>query len=328
MAAVANIFAMLFSYPKTSEYITDPTVITPTVISIPKGFWQSIPSIYEEPKDFLPIDAIVEIPEGMGPISQQTLKAVTDGRSIGLDSGGHILNLTHHTNEETLAIAQQPLAFAVEPYSDEPQVLIYHTHATESYDPGDLGYYDPVIPSRSSDPSKNMIAVGEVIVEVLNDYGINTLHDTQMHDQFSYNGSYAASKDSVANYLEKYPSIKVVIDVHRDALEQPDGTRIKPVAIIDGKKTAQVMLISGADDGGMGMPNYRENLKFAAAWQSAMESSYSGLTRPILFDYRNYNQQLSTGALLLEVGGHANTLDEAKYAAGFAAVALAQLLIG
>ncbi len=328
ITTVANVFAMLYNPSYSKEYITDPTVITPTVITIPKGFWQTIPSIYQEPEDILPIDAVVEIPQGMGAISQQTLKAVPDGRSIGLTNSGYILNLTHHTNEETLTIAQQPLSFLVEPYSDEPQVLIYHTHATESYAPDDLGYYDPAVPSRSDDSTQNMIAVGEVMVKTLNEYGINTIHDTEMHDQYSYNGSYAASEQSVSAYLEKYPSIKVVIDVHRDALEQQDGTRIKPVVMIEGKKTAQVMLISGADDGTMGMPNYLENLKFAAAWQSAMESSFDGLTRPILFDYRNYNQQLSTGALLLEVGGHANTLAEAKYAAEFASIAVAQVLLG
>ncbi len=327
IAAVANLVAMLFSMPVSGNYITDPTIITPTVNTTPKGFWQSIPSIYEEPEDVFPIDAVVEVPDAMGLISQQTLKSTYDNRSIGLTEGGYILNLTQLPNSDVLSTAQEPFSFIVEPYSSEPQVLIYHTHATESYEPNDVGYYDPAVPSRSSDPSENMIAVGEVIVDTLNDAGINTLHDKSMHDQYSYNGSYDSSKKTVSEYLEEYPSIKVVIDVHRDALEQADGTRIKPVVMIEGKKTAQVMLISGADDGGMGMPNYLENLKFAGAFQSAMESSYEGLTRPILFDYRNYNQQLSTGALLLEVGGHANTLEEAKNAAQFSAIALAELLV-
>ncbi len=327
MAAIANLLTMLFSVPTANTYITDPTVITPTVNITPKGFWQSIPSIYEEPKDIFPIDAVVEIPEGMGLISQQTLKPTYDNRSIGLTSSGYILNLTQLPNLDVLTTAEQPFSFIVEPYSSEPQVLIYHTHATESYEPNDVGYYDPAIPSRNDDPAENMIAIGEVIVDVLNDAGINTLHDKSMHDQYSYNGSYDSSLKTVSEYLLEYPSIKVVLDVHRDALEQSDGTRIKPVVMIDGKKAAQVMLISGADDGEMGMPNYLENLKFASAFQSAMEGSYEGLTRPILFDYRNYNQQLSTGALLLEVGGHANTLEEAKNAAEFAATALAELLI-
>ncbi len=328
MAMIANLVGYLFATPTEGVYITDPTMTLPTVITSPKGFWQSIPSIYEEPKDIFPIDAVVEVPEGMGFISQQTIKPTPDGRSIGLTEGGYLLNLTALSNFDVLVTTEQTFAFEVEQYSAEPQVLIYHTHATESYEPNDVGYYDPAVPSRSDDPTQNMIAVGEVIVEILNEAGINTVHDTAMHDQFSYNGSYAASKESVSEYLALYPSIKVVLDVHRDAMEQSDGTRIKPVVMIEGKKTAQVMLISGADDGTMGMPNYLENLKFASAFQSMMESEYEGLTRSILFDYRNYNQQLSTGSLLLEVGGHANTLEEAKNAAEFSAQALAKLLTG
>ena len=144
----------------------------------------------------------------------------------------------------------------------------------------------------------------------LNAAGVNTLHDTTLHDYPSYNGSYAKSNATVRSYLERYPSIKVVLDVHRDAIQRDDGTRVKPVADIGGMKAAQVMIICGADVDG-NLPNFKQNLRFASRWQDKMESMFPGLTRPVLFDYRYYNQDLTTGSLLIEMGGHANTLEEA-----------------
>ena len=170
-----------------------------------------------------------------------------------------------------------------------------------------------------------MVSVGRIIAEKLNNLGYNTLHDATLHDYPSYNDSYSRSKATVEKYLAEYPSIKVVLDVHRDAIERDDGTRIKPVVTINGKRYAQVMIISGADNGYLNMPDYIKNLRFASHFQNAMESLYPGFTRPILFDYRNYNQQLTTGSLLIEVGGHANTLEEAQNSAQLIAYSLAKV---
>ena len=131
----------------------------------------------------------------------------------------------------------------------------------------------------------------------------------------------------VQEYLARYPSIKVVLDVHRDAIEDEDGTRVKPVWVQDGESTAQVMLIAGCGNGGsIPLPNWRLNLRLAAAWEAAMEEAHPGLTRPVLCGYRFYNQDLTTGSLLIEVGGHANTLDEAIRAGRYAAEGLAKIL--
>ncbi|MEG2769913.1 MAG: stage II sporulation protein P, partial [Oscillospiraceae bacterium] len=136
--------------------------------------------------------------------------------------------------------------------------------------------------------------------------------------------AYGNSRAAVIDTLAKYPSIKVVLDVHRDAIER-DGKRIKPTCNVNGVAAAQLMIICGADDGTMNMPNYRKNLSFAAALQTAISAPNEGLCRPVLFDYRNYNQGLTTGSLLLEFGGHANTLDEAKYTAKLVAKAMVTL---
>ena len=168
------------------------------------------------------------------------------------------------------------------------------------------------------------MSAGRIITEKLNELGYNTLQDKTLHDYPSYNASYGRSKKTVENYLEKYPSIKVVLDIHRDAIERQDGTRIKPVININGKDCAQIMIICGADNGSMNMPNFRKNLHFASNLQNSLESLYPGLTRPLLFDYRNYNQQLTTGSLLIEIGSHASTLTEAQNSAELIACGLAE----
>lgn len=230
---------------------------------------------------------------------------------INLGSG-QVRNITSVSNSDLLAESELAPDFEIE-RNGEPQILIMHTHATESYEPYERDFYDSSFNSRTTDPTKNMIAVGNEIAEELEAAGIAVLHDTTLHDYPSYNGSYDRSRETVQKYLDEYPSIKIVLDVHRDAIERDSGERIAPVAEIDGKNAAQVMIISGCDDGTMDMPNYMKNFRFAALLQSQLESDWEGLTRPILFDYRKYNQDLTTGSILIEVGGHANSIDQAVY---------------
>lgn len=237
----------------------------------------------------------------------------------------YVKNLTHHSARWVKEHMLVPLNFTVKKNSPQPQILIYHTHATESYVPTADMAYDGAYAFRSTDTSQNMISVGKVMAQILNSLGYNTIHDTTLHDYPSYNGSYDLSKATVESYLEKYPSIKIVLDIHRDAVER-NGTLINPVTTINGKKCAQLMIISGCDNGYMNMPNYPENLKFATNLQNTLSKKRPGLMRPILFDYRNYNQQLSCGSLLVEVGTHGSTLQQAKNSAEIFSVCLADML--
>ena len=248
------------------------------------------------------------------------------GAGAGYVSSGAatVRNSTDLPDSEVAAEMMQTLPFQVELNSAEPQVLIMHTHTTETYELEEKNWCDPAFSARSTDLSVNMAAVGAEMAAQLNAAGVNTLHDTTLHDYPSYNGSYAKSNATVRSYLERYPSIKVVLDVHRDAIQRDDGTRVKPVADIGGMKAAQVMIICGADVDG-NLPNFKQNLRFASRWQDKMESMFPGLTRPVLFDYRYYNQDLTTGSLLIEMGGHANTLEEAKYSGRLVGQALAAL---
>jgi len=237
-----------------------------------------------------------------------------------------IRNYTSFTQAELLSILDTPTPIT-DTGTDEPQVLIYHTHATESYCPYDADIYDTRYNWRSTDVTDNMVSVGKIITDTLRSRGIAVIHDTYLHDYPSYNGSYSSSYNSIVKYLEQYPSISVVLDVHRDAIERDNALIVKPVTEYEGEKYAQIMVISNCDDGSGLIPNWRENLRFAAAFTDCMEQIVPSITRPILFSHRKYNQQLSTGALLLEFGSHANTLDEAKRSAVVVGNALADLML-
>lgn len=277
-----------------------------------------------EPEPETPVEP-EPVPEGMAPLLE-TFFPQGQGAGYVQSGAGTVRNCTALSDAEVAAEMMQPLPFAIDTASGAPQVLIMHTHTTETYELAERSWCDPAFSARSTDLSVNMAAVGEEIARELNAAGIVTLHDTTLHDYPSYTGSYAKSNATVSAYLAQYPSIKVVLDVHRDAIQYDDGTRVKPVVTIDGQKAAQVMIICGADRGG-NLPNFRQNLRFASRWQDAMERLYPGLTRPVLFDYRYYNQDLTTGSLLIEMGGHANTLEEAKYSGRLVGKALAALFL-
>lgn len=210
--------------------------------------------------------------------------------------------------------------------SELPQVLIVHTHTTECYLSYDTGFYNPDDPTRTDDPTKNMVAVGERVAAQLKAAGIGVLHDVAIHDQ-PYNGAYSHSKAAVEAYLKQYPSIKVVLDLHRDAIYQNDTTYIKPTTTVNGKKAAQLMIIVGMKNTTR-VPNAHtaENLAFGMRLQQRLHRTYPGLARPLCLADARYNQQLSNGSLLIEVGSHASTLDEACYTADLLGEVLAAVL--
>ncbi len=194
-----------------------------------------------------------------------------------------------------------------------PQVLIYHTHTTESFLTYDTGYYYESFYPRSKDKSKNVCAIGEEIVRQLNNDGITAIHDTTIHDDPSYTGAYYRSADTVKEYLEKYPSIKVVIDIHRDGIGTESG-RSKPVCSIDGKKAAQFMIMSGYNcDDDPAFSKWEYNLRFALKLQKTAVDMYPDLARPLYFGDFVYNMDINTGSLLIEVGADSNTIEEVRY---------------
>lgn len=210
--------------------------------------------------------------------------------------------------------------------TDEPLVLIVHTHGTESYLLPGYEFYNPSNGYRSHDEKKTVVHVGEVLCEKLKSLGINAVHDNTMYDKSNYNQSYVNARKGIQSALEKYPSIKYVIDLHRDSVFDSSGKNIKPLTEIDGEKCAQLMLVIGTDQGGAVHPNWRDNLTFATYLQNEINELFPTLMRPINLRTAAFNQSLTKGSIILEVGSCGNNMTEAENAILNFAEAYAKLL--
>ncbi len=255
-----------------------------------------------------------------GKIIRKTYTYRTSATYLELPGGGLLRNCTDIDAEYLLEQCAKEPDFVMAD-SGEPLVLIMHTHTTESYEPTERSFYDADFSSRTTDLEKSVVAVGEAIADELEAAGIGVIHDETIHDYPRYTGAYDRSAETVESYLEKYPSIKIVIDVHRDAIEE-DGIRYAPAVEINGRSAAQVMIICGCTN----VPQYRYNLRIASRLQSEMEADWPGLTRPLLFDERNYNQELTHGSFLIEMGSNANSLGEAVYSGELVGKSLAEVI--
>ena len=197
----------------------------------------------------------------------------------------------------------------------EVEVLILHTHATEGYLPKDMANYSQEDIDQTEEESRSVIAVGEIIRKKLSDYGIVAIHDKTLHDNPSYQESYNRAAETTKKYLEEYPTIKIVIDIHRDSVSS-NGGLIKGVSQQNGKDAAQIMFVAGSQTGKVsGFDKWQENLKLVLRLQEMAETLYPGLARAIYFTSKKYNQHLSTGSILIEVGTSVNSIEEAKYSA-------------
>lgn len=172
-----------------------------------------------------------------------------------------------------------------------------------------------------------MIRVGDRLSEFLEKRGISVLHDRELYDYPSYTGSYTRSMESIEEYLNKYPDIKVVIDLHRDALEESDGTIHRTSAEINDTICSQVLLIVGSSFSGLEHPDWQENLKFALHLQADMNDKYPGLTRPVTISQYRYNQHATTGSLIVEIGCTGNTLQESLTSVEYFADCLGDVLL-
>jgi len=236
-------------------------------------------------------------------------------------------NETSYTPDTAKLLA---MADTVTPSDTGPQVLIVHTHTSESYLPDTEHPYTPDDNNRTLDAQFNMIRIGDVLEQRLTDAGIGVIHAETVHDYPSYTGSYSRSLDTVEAILSKHPGIQIVLDLHRDAIIGDDGIVHKTSAEIerDGKHIsgAQLMLVVGTNEGGLKHPDWEKNLSFAVKLQTALDAQYPGLMRPINLRSERFNQHVAPGALLLEVGSSGNTLGEALTAIDLFADGLIALL--
>ena len=186
-----------------------------------------------------------------------------------------------------------------------------HTHATEAYAQNPDDPYPESGTARTTDPSHSIIRVGDEITRIFTEMGLNVIHDTTLYDYPSYNEAYTRSRAGIEAILAQHPTIQVVLDIHRDALVGSDGTIYKPVIELDGVSTAQVMMLVGSDDAGAEFPDWPEHLALVMSVQQQMNSLWPQLARPITLRTARFNQQLTKGSFLVEVGSHGNTLEEA-----------------
>lgn len=230
--------------------------------------------------------------------------------------------LNHEINIEEY-LNKQVQAFITE---NKPAVLIYHTHTTETYELLDRDFYTNERNTRSNNSKENMVRIGEEICKVLEEKGYKTIHDKTVYDE-TLNGAYDRSRANISKILKDNPSIQIVLDIHRDSIYQKDNSKIKTVTEIDGRKAAQIMLISGCEDGNVtNFPNWQKNLTFAVNLQEKLANDNETLMRPLMFCSRKYNMDLTPCALSVEIGTDANTLSEAVYSAGLFANSLADFL--
>ena len=224
----------------------------------------------------------------------------------------YISNSTKYTlsNEELLK------PFGAELTGEAPQILILHSHGSEAYTPA---ADDGIVWSgecRTTDTRYNVVRMGDAMAEVFGQAGISVLHDRTLYDYPEYAGSYDRSLAAIDRYLKEYPSIRFVLDVHRDAIETSSGSQVKVISEIDGQGTAsQLTLVVGSDGGGLSHPDWMENLRLAVAIQEQALTDYPTLMRPLLLRNSRYNQHATTGSLLVEVGTAGNAPEEAELAA-------------
>lgn len=224
------------------------------------------------------------------------------------------------------AAPQVPDAFV--PAGASPQVLIYHTHSYEAYDKQPDQDYTETAQWRTMDNNYNIAAVGEALAKQLSTkYGIAVLHDETDNECSQLGTAYTRSLKTVQDDLAQNPSLKILIDLHRDAY----SAGINPHTVtINGKQVARVMIVIGTGEGQTGVgfsvkPNWQENMKLAKAITDRLNDFDPQLARSVDIKTGRYNQHVSTGAVLIEVGDNKDTLDDALNTVPFLAQAIADV---
>lgn len=271
--------------------------------------WTFVPPAAASGKKEFPIKAISINP-------QNTSGYTTLGKIFLKNDGTKTIDLNSYLK------ADMPFALR----GDGPHVLIVHTHGSESYFPAGKYTYTPDDVERTSDKRYNVIRVGDEIEKILKEQGISVVHDRNIYDSPSYNGSYTRTLNAISKHMQKNPSIKVILDIHRDAMTTKEGVKYKTSAKVNGKDSAQLMIVMSTGESGLPHPKWQENLKFAVKLQCQIVNKYPGLMRPINLRKERFNMHVTTGSMLVEVGTSANSMDEALTAIRPFSLELAALL--
>lgn len=236
------------------------------------------------------------------------------------------LKLSNATDYEIDAHALAAAQRSYNALGSEPKVLVMHTHGCETYTGkngaglGSAGTY------RSTDNENNVVHIGELLTEELKQRGINAIHDKTLCDYPSYNSAYKTAMGLNDWYINKYPSIEFVFDIHRDAIAEDDGTPVKLTAEIDGQKCAQAMIVCGTDKLGLPHPYWKDNLILALKIQKYLEDKYPGFMRPVNLREERFNMHQTKGSLIFEIGTHGNTMPEAEMSIKYLAEGIASVI--
>lgn len=262
-------------------------------------------------------------------VPAQTDNGVTAKTLVPTDPSGYTVCGKVYISNNTdypLSIPALTEPFAAELTAEEPQILIVHTHGSESYTPPPGTAITYTGDCRTTDARYNVVRVGDEMADAFSAAGLSVLHDRTLYDYPSYAGSYDRSLKAIQSYLTQYPSIRFILDVHRDAIEDAQGTEYKVVSQVKEGRAAQLTLVVGSNGSGLTHDRWMENLKLAVALQNDLLTQYPTLMRPLLLRNSRYNQHATTGSLLVEVGAAGNSPDEAALAGRLFAQRMAEVL--
>lgn len=247
------------------------------------------------------------------PATEKTVNSINP-KGNNLEKKGIVIDNKTTYNLNLPELYKEKISFNHE--KGKPQVLIVHTHGSESYNP-----YD-----RSQDINNNIVRVGMEMAKIFKENGIEVIHSEKMHDIPKFNNSYKNSLATVDEMLKKYPSISVVLDIHRDAMISESGEVFKVVKEINGVKCSQIMFVVGTNEGGLTHNNWKENLKFAMHCQEKINELAPNLARPINLRQERFNQHTTNSSVIIEIGTNGNTLTESINSGIITAKAISDVL--
>ena len=319
IGGLAILFALLLRLggsnipQEVSEFLNEPT-ISSWIIYLETGRIVRFSPSFPEMEVFSLESHAPDVPE----LTPLPAFSPEDGTAVTVKSN---TDLTPNLQELITA----PLSWDLT--AKEPTVLILHTHGTESYTKQPEESYTESSAFRTLDKQYNMISLGDHLAKLLEKGGIQVVHDRELHDYPSYSGSYSHARKSIATYLKEYPSIRLVLDLHRDA-SGDDDNQMRTYATVNGTPSAQLMLVVGTNGTGLEHPNWEENLALGLKLHTQCERISSGIMRYVNLRAQRFNQDLSPGALIVEVGAAGNTHTEAMTAIDVLAKAILSLADG
>lgn len=301
---------------------TEPSFVS-LMMYLEFGYSAECPALQEQQPGVVTVSAPAQEP---AETQEQTPSADAAVQTLAFSTASDTIQIVGNCTYavDKAALLAQPLAADFS--GDGPKILIVHTHASEAYTPDAENSYDNSGGYHTDNAACNVIRVGEEMARVFAENGIGVIHDTTLNDAEGYDDAYDRMGARIADYLAKYPSIEMVLDVHRDAFETTDGEQAGTVVELDGKESAQIMLVMGTDQGGLYHPNWQENLSCALKVQALLNETCPGLCRDLALRRARYNQQQTSCSMLVEVGAAGNTLPQALEAARHFADAVCTLI--